>query len=190
MDKIKNGSLMIVLGLAVTLVLSLFLIFAQNKDLPLLKSTGIGLLGGGREIVNENKSSGITYEGREDYFNNVYGFTRRDAAGFIVPDNSAVALGIAVKVIYWAFCLSCIAVICSILASAFSKKGLTKTALNYAIAEVFFGIAVVVIAIISVAFPASIYKYTYITQYYFLLIPLVLTLIATLLLRNKLNPSY
>ncbi len=41
---IKVGYLLVVLALLIALVLSLFLVFAHNEDLPMLKSTGLGML--------------------------------------------------------------------------------------------------------------------------------------------------
>jgi hypothetical protein len=185
---IKIFSLTIFAGVILTLILSLFFVFAWNEDLPLMKSTGLGLLGVGEQIVNENERSHITYRGREDFFNNIYGFTHRDASGAIVPDNSAVVIGMVVKVIYWIFCLLCVGTMCVVLISVFSKSGIIKAALILALIEVFLGLAVVIIALICVTYASAMFSmYTYTTQYYFLIIPLALTFVFVLLAKKDLK---
>ena len=188
--RLRVGSLIAFAGVAATLILSLFLIFATNEDLPLMKSTGLSFLGIGDKIVHVNENTKIRYEGLEDFFSNIYGFTKRDAAGFIVPDNSAVGIGIAVKIIYWAFCLLSVATLFASMISALTKKGATRASLTLAIFQVSLGLIVVAIAAICILVASSSFRmYTYVTQYYYLLIPLAITLAVAIWTRITLKKS-
>ena len=172
MDKIKVGFLIILLGLVLTLVLSLFLVFAVNNDLPLLRSTGIGLLGFGENIVHTNPSNGNVYTGPMDFFNNVYGFS----------DNSFEVIGGIVKAIYWMFCITCVAIMCCVTLAVFMKPEKTKFILVLTFCEIFFGFFIVAIALISVLYPSSLFSvYTYSTHYPFLMLPLIIALVAAVL---------
>jgi hypothetical protein len=163
----------IIIGLATTLVLSLLLVFAQNTGLPLLKSTGLGLLGFGEEITHVNKTTGITYVGPEGFFNNVYGYVGDDFPG----------VGLVVKGLYWVFCITCLGVICLALVSLLFKQKLMRMTLIFVFIEVFIGFGLVVIAFLCIIVPTVTFDfyYVYTTQYHFLLIPLILTLVMAIL---------
>jgi len=171
-DKVRIGWLAIFLGLIATLILSLFLVFAKNEDLPLLKSTGLGLLGiGGEEIVQVNKNTGKTYIGREDFFENVYGYNGSDFDG----------VSVVVKIIYRVFCLLGVVALVGALVSIFLKTKWSIIFLILAFCEVLFGFALTAIALICVIFPSIVYNLSYSTQYYFLFIPLAATIAAAII---------
>jgi len=174
MQKVKLGFISIFIGLGITLVLSLLLVFAQNNGLPLLRSTGLGLLGfGGEEIVVANPNNGNIYVGPEGFFNNVYSFR----------DSSFEGIGLIVSGLYWIFCLTCIGVMCLALVSLFLKPQQMKVMLVLVIVEVVIGFGIVAIAFLCILVPTFLYNldYSYSTQYHFLLIPLIATLLAAIL---------
>jgi hypothetical protein len=155
------------------------LVFAQNNELPLLKSTGLGLLGFGKEITHLNERTGIMYVGPESFFDNVYGFTGDDFPG----------IGLVVKLLYWSFCVTSLGVIILAIVSLMNRK-LMMSALISVFVEVFIGLGLVVLAFLCTMVPTLVYDfyYQYSTQYYILLIPLAVTLVmAILTLRNLLR---
>ena len=174
MQKVKLGFIAIFVGLGITLALSLLLVFAQNNGLPLLRSTGSGLLGfGGKEITVANPNNGHTYVGPEGFFNNVYSFS----------DSSFEGIGSIVRGLYWFFCITCIGVMCLAIVSLFLKPQQMKVMLILVIVEVVIGLGIVAIAFLCILVPTFLYHldYSYSTQYHFLLIPLIATLLAAIL---------
>jgi hypothetical protein len=59
--------------------------------------------------------------------------------------------------------------------------------LKFVFFQVYFGFAIVAIALICVAYPSTLFRYTYSTQYYFLLIPLAITLLTAIMIKKELN---
>ncbi|MCL1897471.1 MAG: hypothetical protein FWG16_01415 [Micrococcales bacterium] len=169
---IRTWYLLIFVGLGLTLTLSLVLVFAKNKDLPLLRSTGLGLLGFGGAEVTQVSNTGSVYQGPPHFFRNVYGFS----------DNNFAAIGVLVSVIYWVFCLACIAVMVLAVVAALRKPNAKRLTSGLAFAPIGLGFAMVVIAVICVQYPASVFHYSYFTQYYILLAPLTMTLAAAVFL--------
>jgi len=163
------------LGVCVTFILSLFLTFAKNEELPLLRSTGLGMLGFGAIVETRNQSTGISYKGVEDFFENVYGFID-DGDGFEI-------YGIIIKIIYWIFVILSIGVMIVALAAAIMRPKRYWFVLIPTYLNILLGFTIVVIAFIVYIIAGMIYSsHTYTTQYFFLLFPLVITLISVIML--------
>ncbi|MGI6546447.1 MAG: hypothetical protein ACOX2M_08550 [Fastidiosipilaceae bacterium] len=178
--KIKMGYILIILLLAITLFLSVFLIFAHNEDLPMLKSTGAGLLGFGEEKLFTTRGGAVKMA-RPDYFSNIYEFSDGDT--FMVA-------GWFVRILYWLFCVFGIYVLINAGVAYFSKSKRLGKVLTFLICETCFGFAIVAIALISIGYPSLIYhSFTYSTQYYFLLIPLTGALAAAVWTKRELKAS-
>jgi hypothetical protein len=176
--KVKTGVILAVLLLAIALLLSVFLVFACNEDLPMLKSTGAGFLGFGEKETFMIRG-GEVKTARPDYFGNLYAFSDGD---------TFVVVGWIVRLIYWAFCAAGVFVIVNAAAALLSKPEKLSKALAFLLGEVYLGLAVVVIAFISIGYPSTLFRgYTYSTQYYVLLFPLAGALAAALLTKRALR---
>jgi len=155
MSKIKIGFLVILLGLCATFALSLFLTFAENLSLPGYASTGANIL---------SFNAG--------FFRNGY-----EGIGMIAS---------AVFVIYFIMYAGAAG---TALSGMFAVKPANlQRSLNLLIAAVCIGFVMVILAIVSVVVSALMWTrvhYEYSTDYYFLLIPLAVTLAAIIL--TKIN---
>ena len=179
MQKVKLGLVVVLIGLCTTLILSLFLVFAQNTGLPLLRSTGMGLLGFGELVIQVNPNTGAIYVGPEGFFNNVYSYS----------DSGFEIVGAIVGAMYWFFCITCVSVLCFTLVSLFLKPKQVKMALVFVYIEVGLGFGMIAIALLCIIVPTFLYNfyYVYSTQYYFLVIPLIITLVAAIFTHRELR---
>jgi len=179
MKTVRIAYIVICISLLLTLVLSLFLTLAQNNDLVLLKSNGLGLLGLNKDVTDDYNGRQVT--GREDFFGNPYGFKTRNSSGILVDDNSMIGFGITVRIIYWIFFISCIAIILCLLLSMFFNNVGGKIFMPFVFAEIILGFFVSGIGIACVTIARSLFSFTYTTQYYFLAVPLTVAFVSTVI---------
>jgi hypothetical protein len=170
MEKLRLGYLTILITLTTALILSMFLVFAENVDSPGFwssrgdvyftgySSTGLGLLGLGDKVT-------VGTERVQDYF----------------FQDEFKTIGIVVGIVYAGYIIaSIIAIIIAFMRVLNPQSG--KRMVLFFIA-VPYGFFMVFAAFISIIYPMITLEYKYSTQYHFLLIPFTLALVATILIK-------
>ena len=155
MNKIKIGFLVILIGLVATFALSLMLTFAKNLSLPAYVSTGANIL---------SFNSGFFKNGYE-------------------------GIGMIASLVFVVYFIMYAGAVGTALAGIFTNKPESmRRSLNLLIAAVCIGFVMVILAVVSIVISTLMWTrvhYTYTTDYYFLLIPLTITLAAIII--TKMN---
>ncbi|MCL2808011.1 MAG: hypothetical protein FWD27_07660 [Coriobacteriia bacterium] len=181
MLKVRLSYLLIIVCVAATLVLSLFLVFAQSKEIALMSSTGLGLLGLSGEAFNQvNQATGGVTVGGASFFKN---FVGAGAEGFAI-------IGIVITVFYWIFLVTGLAAIVFTLYAMIVNPRRQALALRLVDFQASLGLILVGLAVVIVIYcMLSQLNQAFSTQYLFLLIPILLTFFAVRLLRKELRKS-